>query len=498
MTVDPATTPVGANSGSAMTATTATSFAVTLASNEVRTDLDVGYVSTASIGDTIFDDLDGDGAQDPGEPGLPGVTVVLTDGGGGTTTAVTDPSGVYTFAGLAPGPYTVTVDGPTLPAGSMPTTTASPVAVVLVSDDVIDDVDLGFVQPASLAGMVFADMAGDGTHVGDAGVPGVLVELLDGVGSVVASTTTPGDGSYSFGGLLPGSYNVRVDLPAGSSFTMPDVGDDAFDSDVVPSSGETGAIAIVSGAAVVDVDAGVVSPATIGDTVWVDLDGDGTHDPGEPGLAGVTVELRDSGGALVATTTTDPTGNYGFTVDPGLYTVSITTPAGYRVESGGDQQTVSVLSGATELDVDFAVLGSGQLDGEIVYDVAGDGSIDPGDPGHDGVTVTATWDGPDGIAGTPDDVTFTTTTVDGAYSFDDLPPGGYVVAVDPTTLPDGLIDPTVDPDTLVDLTTDVAVGGPPVRGVDFRRLVPPRWATTCSATTTRTACSTPVRPVSAG
>ena len=43
-----------------------------------------------------------------------------------------------------------------------------------------------------------------------------------------------------------------------------------------------------------------------------DLDADGIND-GEPGLEGWTIELRDSQGALIATTVTDSDGDYWFT-----------------------------------------------------------------------------------------------------------------------------------------------------------------------------------------
>ena len=50
---------------------------------------------------------------------------------------------------------------------------------------------------------------------------------------------------------------------------------------------------------------------------------------GESGIANVTVELRDSGGTLIATTTTDADGGYTFTdVPPGDYTVTVLPPAG--------------------------------------------------------------------------------------------------------------------------------------------------------------------------
>ncbi len=45
---------------------------------------------------------------------------------------------------------------------------------------------------------------------GEQGVPGVLVELLDEDGNVLATATTNGDGTYFFYGLAPENYTVRV------------------------------------------------------------------------------------------------------------------------------------------------------------------------------------------------------------------------------------------------------------------------------------------------
>ncbi len=69
----------------------------------------------------------------------------------------------------------------------------------------------------------------------------------------------------------------------------------------------------------------------IGDRVWEDTNGNGQQDAGEAGIAGVTVVLKDAQGNPVATTTTDGSGNYSFTVDPGTYVVSVATPTGYSV-----------------------------------------------------------------------------------------------------------------------------------------------------------------------
>jgi hypothetical protein len=60
------------------------------------------------------------------------------------------------------------------------------------------------------------------------------------------------------------------------------------------------------------------APIEIGDRVWRDLDGDGIQDPGESGIAGVTVRLYDADGNLVATQVTDANGQYRFTSADGV------------------------------------------------------------------------------------------------------------------------------------------------------------------------------------
>jgi hypothetical protein len=48
---------------------------------------------------------------------------------------------------------------------------------------------------------------------------------------------------------------------------------------------------LVSGQTDNTVDAGLYRPASIGDFVWEDLNGNGQQDSGEPGIVGATVNL---------------------------------------------------------------------------------------------------------------------------------------------------------------------------------------------------------------
>jgi predicted extracellular nuclease len=94
-----------------------------------------------TISGQVFNDLDGDGLKDAGEPGLQGVTIQLdldADGGVDATTA-TDANGNYSFQNLGPGVYRIR-EVP--PAGSAQTT-ANPPDIVAASGVNVPGVNFG-------------------------------------------------------------------------------------------------------------------------------------------------------------------------------------------------------------------------------------------------------------------------------------------------------------------------------------------------------------------
>ena len=181
---------------------------------------------------------------------------------------------------------------------------------------------------------------------------GVTVALLNEDGTPVLdangdpmTATTDENGAYQFVGLAPASYRVVI--------VDPDKGDLAglIPTQAYTGKGETQASVTISDASVQGVDFGLVAPATIGDRVWNDADGNGV-DNGEPGVPGVTVILKDANGVEVGRTTTDANGNYRFTgLVPGTYTIDIEVPAGYNAATSS--MTVTVGEGEEKLDVDF-------------------------------------------------------------------------------------------------------------------------------------------------
>jgi peroxidase len=77
---------------------------------------------------------------------------------------------------------------------------------------------------ATVSGMVFADLNGDGRFnlFRDRIMAGVTVELLDGDGNVIDTTRTSFFGTYSFNSLDIGAYTVRVVPSASSGYVAPE------------------------------------------------------------------------------------------------------------------------------------------------------------------------------------------------------------------------------------------------------------------------------------
>ncbi len=442
---------------------------------------DFSFAGTASIGDRLWLDANGDGVQDPGEKGIPGVTVTVTylgpDGvlGGGddlVLTTTTDASGGYLVDHLPVGAYTVAVTTTTLPGGLAETydldgiATANTTAVSLAANENRTDVDFGYKASGSIGDRIWLDTLANGDGTYDAGndvpIPGVAVTVTylgqDGVpgggDDIIYTTTTDATGTYLVTGLPFGAYTVTVTPPASLNPT--------YDADGAGTP-NTSAVTLTPGAPVnLAQDFSYAGNGSIGDLVWLDTDSSGTATPqvGEPGIPGVPVTVTWAGddGVLgtaddvVIHTVTDATGAYLVQHLPyGPYSVVVDTtspafPAGvaqtYDADGlGSASSSLATLSAGTPnvLTQDFSYAGTASLGDRIWLDQNGDGMQDPGELGIPGVTVTVTYLGRDGVLGGGDDIVFTTTTDStGAYLVAGLPVGDYTVTVDPATLPGGV------------------------------------------------------------
>ena len=193
----------------------------------------------------------------------------------------------------------------------------------------------------------------------------------------------------------------------------------------------------------------------IGDLVWDDQDGDAVQDAGEPGLSGVTVELRNpTDNSLLATTTTAADGSYAFlNHTSGDYRVDLVVPSGWALTTANDPMDVTLPGSglATVLTADFGLRRADASIGDLVWDDQdADGTKDAGEPGIGGVTVRLFAS--DGTT----QLSTTTTSGAGAYSFSNLVGGTYVVKIDDPA--NYLLTTGSDP-TTVNLATSAAHTG---------------------------------------
>jgi hypothetical protein len=424
---------------------------VTVGAGDTFLEADFGYRKYAgAIGDLVWNDSDGDGLQDPGEPGLPGVTVELRGSADVLVgTAVTDGGGFYSFTGLGPDTYSVTVVPAGLGAVNIPTYdrdgigTPHVAVVALAADQVVSDADFGYKKPAagSIGDFVWNDLDGDGLQdPGEPGLAGVTVELRNSANTLIASVVTDGSGLYSFTGLGADTFTVTV-VPSGlGAVDVP-----THDRDGVATA-NVATVVLADDQAVTDADFGYKQPAagSIGDRVWNDADGDGNQDPGETGLAGVTVELRNSSNVVIATTVTDGNGIYGFTgLAAGTYTVTV-VPAGLGAVNiptydrdgvaTANVATVVLATGQSISDADFGykapVVCAGSIGDRVWADQDQDGVQDAGENGIAGVTVE--------LRNSSNVVIATTVTNSaGNYTFSGLVAGTYSVRIVTSSLPAG-------------------------------------------------------------
>ncbi len=443
-----------------------------LAAGQTYLNADVGYkaaAGTATIGDLVWSDADGDTIRDAGEPGLAGVTVLLLedtngDGNGDVQIAstVTGPDGSYLFTGIVANgvrDYQAFVNVGQAALTNYNVTTPSfynytnvPAGASYVS------ADFGFRQKPSAPGTTYSitdrvwldNGAGSGGIVADglqngteAGIAGVTVALEDGSGNILATATTGANGNFQFTGVPAGAnYRWRITDTAGvlNSFyaTTPQA-----------VTGEYQMVGNLAGN--LDYTAaphfGYTVTRAIGDTVFNDIDNSTAQNGTEPGIAGVTVLLyRDvnnngvyepgaADGAPVGSLVTDVNGKYLFNglVD-GNYWVSIdrtqSALSGYAnlttVDNSavaGDQRLVALTGGASVLTVDYGYRAttSYTLSGKIWNDSNNNGAINS-EPGIPGITLEVLQGGT--VIGTA------TTDASGNYSFPGLPQGGtYTVRI---------------------------------------------------------------------
>ena len=440
-----------------------TSGDITLELNDpIKENVNFGYISDNSISGTIYRDDNRSNSLNGGEAGYPEQTVQLLDKDGAVIkTTKTDANGNYSFDNLPDGTYSVKVvkDGALtdLEQTEDPDATkdsASEPIVLNEDNPTKKNVNFGYVPDYFIKGTIYRD--GNRSGALDAGeklYKGVTVNLVDADGTVVATTTTDADGTYSFDKLPAGTYSVKV-VQDGPIASLEQTGD----PDATKDNASEPITLNNDNPSTTDVNFGYVNNNSLSGTVYRDDSRNGDQDGTEPGYSGVTVQLLDASGNVVATTTTDANGAYSFSKLPdGTYTVKVVkdgeladTEQTEDPDANKDNASEPVTLGEdnpTKDNIDFGYVPDYSIHGLVYRD--GDRNEMHGATEKGYANQTVELRDKDGKV-----VATTTTDANGAYSFSKLPAGDYTVKV----VKDGALtdlDQTEDPDSTKDSASGV-------------------------------------------
>ena len=378
------------------------------------TDVNFGNWTNGTISGVKFEDLNGNGRRDDGEPGISGwqISIDAVDGDsqpvGNPAIATTGSDGAYS-ASVSPGTYRVEE---VAQDGWVQSAPADYYLIGIDSGSAEQTIDFGNYRKAAICGTKFQDVDGDGllseAEQSTGRLEGWTITLHEAEGNQLATTTTGPDGGYCFEDLEPGSYEVREVLQEGWRVLSPEAG--------------TQGVSVVSGQRVQDADFINQSIGYLEVFKFEDLDADGIEDDEDPVHAGVSFtasmglgqgeaqEITDSGG--IAFFGPLPTGSY--TLRETFFSSTV-----MGVSTGNNPTQVVVSRG----DTARVVVGNyflGTISGTKWLDVDRDGLRGDNEPVLEGFTIELRQDGAT--------VATVTTDENGSYIFEQVRPGDYTVA----------------------------------------------------------------------
>ena len=420
-------------------------------------DFGVRYAMGTVTG-TKWNDLNGNGRLDQGETPLSGWTIYLapnpndpfdvndphsdpTDANGNYVIAA--PSGIYWVREVPQTGWIRTGDS------------ASPITVVIGQTLAGQDV-FNIVDHATLRGTKWNDLNGNGQYdPGETPLSGWTITLTSTTGVVVPPTVTDTNGNYQF------------TVPSGS-YLLGEVQQPGW----LQTNGPLYPISLQAGETRAGVDLfNTNNLATIRGTKWNDLDGNGQHDPGEPGIDGWTIYQAPILGIqhYNASAITDSYGRYELTVAAGTVTICETPQPGW-VATSPTSITMPVDGGQTYTNVDFLnVQDFGWISGTVWNDANGNKVQDneeglPGRQVYDDVNGNSRYDPPDPFQNQPGEPT--TWTGNGGYYMLQVPSGVHTIR---EVLPAGWLQTT----PLSDSYTVVVAAGHTVADKNFGCKVAP-------------------------
>ncbi|MDQ5807791.1 MAG: carboxypeptidase regulatory-like domain-containing protein, partial [Actinomycetota bacterium] len=379
---------------------------------------DFGNLGPSTASGIAFDDSDGDGVRDAGEPALAGATHYADlDGDGaldaGEPSAVSDSGGAWTIEDIPAGTYRIRAVTPAERTCTTPATCSS--QHTFSSGSAVTGLEFGSYAGATLGGTV--------TESGGGPLAGVQV-FLDADGDDTfdlgeRQTTTSGAGAYTFTGLPPGAYAVRPTLPSASWYC--------------PSACEH-TVTLTSGVTAGGRDFTLARYGTVSGTTWTD-DGDGVREAGEGAIAGFTQWVDyDGDNAIDAgepSAVSGATGAYAITgVRAGSWTLRQAPNGAYACTSPSPcTYAITLGSNGTVATRDFLEYVARSVSGTVYRDADADGVI--GEPGEAGVAGWVAYSDKNNNSAHDAGEPSSTTNSNGQYTVNILENGSYTIRLVP-------------------------------------------------------------------
>ncbi len=345
-----------------------------------------------------FEDLNGNGIWDNGEPALQGWTMTLSNG----ATATTNAAGVYTFSNVVPGTYSVTEEDRT---GWTHTTTNPLTGIVIGSNGTSTNNNFGNFQNISITGCKVIDQDGSLDSTKDQTPKAGWNITLSKNGHSVDTQATGENGCATWSNLGPGSYSVSEATVAGYSA----LGATSHDFGTVTCGTDPNYTYTFIN----------TQNASIKAVKLMDADGNASTTGDQTPKAGWTVQLWQGASQIGGNQVTGADGSYTFAnLVPGTYTVKEIVPAGYTALTS-TSNVVHLASGAQDVET-FINFQNVNITACKYVDTNGDGNIteDPLYTAEGGWPMTlALGDGKT-----------TQNTVRGCTTFSNLAPGAYTVS----------------------------------------------------------------------
>lgn len=436
---------------------------INLSIGDSITTIGIGFNLALSLGDFVWEDLNGDGLQQVDEPGIEGIEVVVSSSTASINSTITDSNGFYSFTGLPSGTYSIDFIAPPEWIPTIPNNSDAevdndyienmPINVSYSTGGYVDSLDAGFYRASNIGNFVWEDINKNGIQdISEPGIPNATLSLVNINGEIVQNTMSDSSGFYLFENVAPGQYQIEIQTD--EKYTPTEFQTDGgvsndLDSDVFIQDEKliSSIINIISNTTDLSIDFGFVEKtATLGGFTYLDANNNGQYDSDEEFVPEIKVLLFDENSLKIDSTLSDFGGFYSFEeISAGSYYLvfELNEDLLFTSENQGDDLsdsdvTSSIILGSTDIfnlapdEENYSISAGYQKKpkvGDFIWlDANGNGIQDPDEEGLNEVTIELFNDQNELVQTTVSSQN-PETGKPGYYLFQSLNPGNYYIKV---------------------------------------------------------------------